>query len=216
MTFIEHWAGFRTIRRPKKFLLARPDSNGLPNLLEVYIFQFFPILARFCAVWMVFLTQIPTQKMLSQLYSATFPNFLLHFSLQFTPRHSGFILSRLRNQNIIEIFPESFPRTKKIEGDVGVNANYLSHASNSLISSSLAIRFTDDVVIPRNRDAEAPCIQTSASPPDIIFSSPSQPGPAGHPVSLVSAFPLTYTFSYLLSCIISLCTNVPTASSLPR
>ena len=37
------------------------------------------------------------------------------------------------------------------------------------------------------------------SPPDIIFSSPSQPGPAGHPVSLVSAFPLTYTFPYLLS-----------------
>jgi hypothetical protein len=41
-------------------------------------------------------------------------------------------------------------------GDVGVNANYLSHTSNSVISSSLAIRFTDDVVIPRNRATDAP------------------------------------------------------------
>jgi hypothetical protein len=45
---------------------------------------------------------------------------------------------------------------KKREGDVGVNANYLSHASNSVISSSLAIRFTDDVVNPRNRATDAP------------------------------------------------------------
>ena len=107
-----------------------------------------------------------------------------------------------------------------VEGDVGVNANYFSHASNSVISFSLAIRFTDDVVIPRNRDADAPCIPTSASPPDIIFSSPSPPGPAGHPVSLVSAFPLTYNFPYLLPCIISLCPNqqemlpIPSSSKL--
>jgi len=91
-----------------------------------------------------------------------------------------------------------------IEGDVGVNENYLSHASSSVISSGLAIRFTDAFVIPRKRATDPPCIPTPALPPDIIFSSPSQPGPVGHPVSLVSAFPLTYTFSYLLSCIISL------------
>ena len=47
-----------------------------------------------------------------------------------------------------------------------------------------------------------------ATPPDIISSFPSPPAPAGHPVSLVSAYPLTYTFPYLLSAIISLCTNV--------
>jgi len=33
---------------------------------------------------------------------------------------------------------------------------YLSHASNSIISSSLPIRFTDDVVIPRNLATDAP------------------------------------------------------------
>ena len=48
----------------------------------------------------------------------------------------------------------------EIEGDVGVNANYLSHASNSVISSSLAIRFTDGVVIPGNRAADILCIPT--------------------------------------------------------
>ena len=42
------------------------------------------------------------------------------------------------------------------KGDVGVNANYLYHGSNSVISSSLAIRFTDEVVIPRNRATDAP------------------------------------------------------------
>jgi hypothetical protein len=71
----------------------------------------------------------------------------------------------------------------------------LSQASNSVISFSLAIRFTDDVVIPRNRAANAPVYPNFRS--------------AGHPVSLISVFPLTYTFPYLLSCIISLCTNVP-------
>jgi len=45
---------------------------------------------------------------------------------------------------------------KNGQGDVGVNANYLSHASTSVISSILAIRFTDDVVIPRKRAADAP------------------------------------------------------------
>jgi len=48
-----------------------------------------------------------------------------------------------------------------------------------------------------------------ATPPDIISSFPSPPAPAGHPVSLVSACPLTYIFPYLLSAIISLCPNVP-------
>jgi hypothetical protein len=104
-----------------------------------------------------------------------------------------------------------FKPTLGIEGDVGVNANYLSHASNSVISFSLAARFTEDVFMPQNRATDAPCIPTSAPPPDIIFSSPSPPGPAGHPVSLVSVFPLIYTFPYLLPCIISLCTNVPTS-----
>ena len=41
-------------------------------------------------------------------------------------------------------------------GDVGVNANYLSHPSNSVISSGLAIRFTDAVIICRNRATDAP------------------------------------------------------------
>ena len=41
-------------------------------------------------------------------------------------------------------------------GNVGVNGNYLSHVSNSVISFSLAIRFTEDVVIPRNRATDAP------------------------------------------------------------
>ena len=42
------------------------------------------------------------------------------------------------------------------QGDVGVNVNYVSHASTSVISSILAIPFTDDVVIPRKRAADAP------------------------------------------------------------
>jgi len=42
------------------------------------------------------------------------------------------------------------------EGDVGVNGNYLSNSSNSVISSGLAIRFPDGVVIPRNRATDAP------------------------------------------------------------
>ncbi len=40
--------------------------------------------------------------------------------------------------------------------DVGANGNYLSHLLNPVISSCLAIRFTQDVVIPRNRATEAP------------------------------------------------------------
>jgi len=44
----------------------------------------------------------------------------------------------------------------QIEGDVGVKGNYLAHASNSVAFSSLAIRFTDDVVIPRKRATDAP------------------------------------------------------------
>ena len=43
-----------------------------------------------------------------------------------------------------------------IEGGVGINTNYLSHPSNSIISSGLAIRFTEDVVILRNRATDAP------------------------------------------------------------
>ena len=41
------------------------------------------------------------------------------------------------------------------KGDVGVNANHLSQSLTSLISSSLAIRFTEDVVIPKNRATDA-------------------------------------------------------------
>jgi hypothetical protein len=41
--------------------------------------------------------------------------------------------------------------TQRNKWDVGVKTNYLSHAANSVISSSLAIRFTEDVVIPKNR-----------------------------------------------------------------
>jgi integrase len=37
------------------------------------------------------------------------------------------------------------------EGEVGVNANYLSHPSNCFISSGLVIQFIDAVVISRNR-----------------------------------------------------------------
>src|SRR3989304_3512041 len=61
------------------------------------------------------------------------------------------------------------------EGDVGVNANDLSHAFNSAISSSPAIRFTEDVVIPRNRATARPCIPISAPPPDQVPSSPAPP-----------------------------------------
>ena len=41
-------------------------------------------------------------------------------------------------------------------GDVGVKTNYLSHSSDSATSSCLAIRFTDDVVIPKNLATDAP------------------------------------------------------------
>jgi len=99
-------------------------------------------------------------------------------------------------ERIAKIFDKNEP-PEEIEGDVGVNANYLSHASNSVISFSLAIRFTEDVVIHRNRAADASCIPTSAPPPEKIPSFPSQSGPAGHPASLVSVFPLTYSFPYL-------------------
>jgi hypothetical protein len=40
--------------------------------------------------------------------------------------------------------------------DIGVNANYLSHPSYSVISISLAIRFTDAVVISGNRATGTP------------------------------------------------------------
>jgi hypothetical protein len=44
-----------------------------------------------------------------------------------------------------------------VERDVGVNGNYLSHPSNSVISSGVAIRFTDTVVIiSRNRATDNP------------------------------------------------------------
>ena len=45
---------------------------------------------------------------------------------------------------------------KEIEGDVRVIANYLSHPFTFIISYSLAIRFTEDVVILRNRANNAP------------------------------------------------------------
>jgi len=43
-----------------------------------------------------------------------------------------------------------------LEGDVGVNGNYLSRSPNSVTSSGLAIRFTDEVVISRNLATDAP------------------------------------------------------------
>jgi hypothetical protein len=56
-------------------------------------------------------------------------------------------------------------------GDVGVNANDLSHASNSVISSSLAIRFIDDVVIPRNRATDA-AVYSNFRTVSIVFAWP--------------------------------------------
>jgi hypothetical protein len=41
-------------------------------------------------------------------------------------------------------------------GDVGVNTNYFFYPSTSVISSGLAIRFTDAVVISRNRPTDPP------------------------------------------------------------
>ena len=43
-----------------------------------------------------------------------------------------------------------------VRGPVGVKGNYLSYPSNSVISSGLAIRFTDAVVISGNRATKAP------------------------------------------------------------
>jgi hypothetical protein len=78
-------------------------------------------------------------------------------------KHLGIVLSG--KVNIISYW-------EKAEGDVGVNENYLPHASNSVISSSLAIRFTGEVSSPH-------------------FSSPSRDvKPRVHPASLVLACPL--------------------------
>ena len=79
-----------------------------------------------------------------------------------------------------------------VEGDGGVNANYLSHPSNSVISPGLAIGFTDTVVIiSGNRATDTPVHPNFCT---VLFAL---------------ARPLTYTFLYPLSRIISLCTNVP-------
>jgi hypothetical protein len=50
----------------------------------------------------------------------------------------------------------NLPYLWKGRGSVEVNGSYLSRLSNSAISSSLAIRFIDDVVISRNRAIDAP------------------------------------------------------------
>ena len=81
-----------------------------------------------------------------------------------------------------------------IEGDVGVNANYLSHPSNSVISSGLAIRFTDDVVISRNRATDAPV-------------HPNFPYRLACP-SMAPIYSFPYPMSSFMSLFISLCTNV--------
>jgi len=70
-----------------------------------------------------------------------------------------------------------------------------SHPSYSAISSCLAIQFTEDVVIPRNREPTPPCITTSV--------------PSRLPCMLpIYSFP--YPMSRFMSLFISLCTNVPT------
>lgn len=61
------------------------------------------------------------------------------------------------------------------EGDVGVNANYLSHAFNSVISSGLAIRLTDDVVMIEIAPPTSPCFLVSAPPPEKYFPPPLFP-----------------------------------------
>ena len=43
---------------------------------------------------------------------------------------------------------------------------------------------------------------------------PTHPTPSFPPVSLVSACPVTYVFPYLLSTVISICTNVPVLPTL--
>ena len=48
------------------------------------------------------------------------------------------------------------PNVVRREGGVGVNANYLPHASDSVVSSGLAIRFTDAFVISRKRATDPP------------------------------------------------------------
>ena len=58
-------------------------------------------------------------------------------------------------------------------GDVGANANYLSHLANSVISSNLVTRFTDDVVISRNRDTDATAYPNFPTASNKISSSPS-------------------------------------------
>ena len=79
-------------------------------------------------------------------------------------------------------------------GDVGVNANYLSHPSNSVISSGLAIRFTDAVVISKNRATDAPVY------PNFRIFSLGLAWPQFIPFLTPVKF---YVF------FISLCTNVP-------
>jgi len=69
-----------------------------------------------------------------------------------------------------------------MKGCVGVNANYLSHASNSGIPSILSIRFTN--VKPR----EHPVSRVLACP--------------------LTSCPLIYTFTHPRSSIMYLCTNV--------
>ena len=82
------------------------------------------------------------------------------------------------------------------EGDVGVNANYLSQPSNYVISSGLTIRFTDAVVISRNRATDA-----------TVY-------PNFRAFSLVLAWPQFIPFLTPVKFdvfLISLCTNVPIA-----
>ena len=67
--------------------------------------------------------------------------------------------------------------------------------SNSVISSSLAIRFTDDVVILRNRATDAPCASQLPSPSRLSWHGPN----------LLLSLPHVKFYVFF----ISLCTNVP-------
>jgi len=70
----------------------------------------------------------------------------------------------------------------------------LVSSRNSVISSSLVIRFNYDVVIPRNRPLTPPCIPTSYRLARLGMTP-------------IYFFP--YPMSNFMSLFISLCTNVP-------
>ena len=84
---------------------------------------------------------------------------------------SGFSVDSSEAHETLTWFGAGGREIKNVEGGVGVNANYLSHPSNSVISSSLAIRFTKDVVILRNRANGAP-VHPNFHPVLLVFRWP--------------------------------------------